>query len=168
MSDSGTSPVHVDHSSFAATLAEAARTINEPRSVEETLETIADTARASVPGFDAVGISLMHSDGTVETKAATGELVWELDRLQYKLSEGPCVSSLHETPVLVVDDIRHEQRWSRFVPEAVKLGLKSQMALRLYVDEHGTIGGINLYSTSSDTVPADAPEAAEVFAAEAA
>jgi GAF domain-containing protein len=168
MSDSGTSPVHVDHSSFAATLAEAARTINEPRSVEETLETIARTARASVPGFDAVGISLMHSDGSVETKAATGELVLELDRLQYELKEGPCVSSLHDEPVIVVDHIAHEQRWRKFVPEAVKLGLKAQMALRLYVDDAGSIGGINMYSTSSDTIAEDAPAAAEIFAAQAA
>jgi GAF domain-containing protein len=168
MSDSGTSLRHVDQSSFAATLAEAARTINEPRSVEDTLETIARTARASVPGFDAVVISLMHSDGSVETKAATGELVWELDKLQYELNEGPCVSSLREDPVIIVDHIAHEQRWQKFVPEAVKLGLKAQMALRLYVDDAGSIGGINLYSTISETIAEDAPAVAEIFAAQAA
>jgi len=156
------------YADFASALAEAARTINQPRTVEETLETIAHTARSSVPGFDEVGISLVHKDGSVETKAATGELVWQLDKLQYDLNEGPCVSSLRDEPVIIVDHIAHEQRWNAFVPEAVKLGLKAQMALRLYVDEDGTIGGINLYSTSSDTIADDAPAVAEVFAAQAA
>jgi GAF domain-containing protein len=153
---------------FTATLAEAARTINQPRSMEETLEVIADTARHSIPGFDDVGISLMRSDGKVETKAATGGLVWELDALQYELNEGPCVSSLREEPVIVVEHLRHAQRWPQFVPRAVKLGLKSQMALRLYVDEDGTIGGINLYSTSSEDIESHAPHLAQVFAAQAA
>jgi GAF domain-containing protein len=153
---------------FTAALAEAARTINQPRSMEETLEVIADTARHSIPGFDDVGISLMHSDGKIETKAATGDLVWELDALQYDLNEGPCVSSLREEPVIVVEHLRHAQRWPHFVPRALKLGLKSQMALRLYVDEDGTIGGINLYSTSSEDIEPHAPQLAEVFAAQAA
>jgi GAF domain-containing protein len=153
---------------MTSVLAEAARTINQPRSVEETLEAIAFSARSSIPGFDDVGISLVHADGTVETKAATGELVWKLDALQYELNQGPCVSSLHEEPVLVVDHVAQAQRWPQFVPQAVKLGLKSQMALRLYVDDEGTIGGINLYSTSSDTISEDAPPAAQVFAAQAA
>jgi len=155
-------------SDFAGALAEAARTINQSQSLEETLEAIARAAQASVPGFDAVGISLLHSNGKVETKAATGDLVWKLDALQYDLGDGPCVSSLHEEPVIVVENLRHEQRWPKFVPQAVKLGLKAQMALRLYVDDEGTIGGLNLYSTLSETIAEDAPAAAEVFAAQAA
>jgi len=157
-----------DATDFASALAQAARTINQPQTVEETLDAIASTARHNIPGFDEVGISLMHPDGKIETKAATGELVWELDSIQYSLNDGPCVSSLREEPVIIVDHIAHEQRWPQFVPRAVKRGLKAQMALRLYVDEDGTIGGINLYSTSSDTIEPHAPQLAEVFAAQAA
>ena len=71
-----------DHSRFVTALAEASRTINQPRTVEDTLQTMAHTARSSIPGFDQVGISLMHSDGSVETMAATGDLVRKLDALQ--------------------------------------------------------------------------------------
>jgi hypothetical protein len=100
--------------------------------------------------------------------AATGDLVWQLDRLQYELNEGPCVSSLHEEPVIVVEHLALAERWPQFVPRAVELGLKSQMALRLYVDENGTIGGINLYSTTSESIEPHAPQLAQVFAAQAA
>jgi GAF domain-containing protein len=153
---------------FTTALAEAARAINRPQTVEETLQAIAHTARHNIPGFDQIGVSLVHSDGTVETMAATGDLVWQLDRLQYELNEGPCVSSLHEEPVIVVEHLALAERWPQFVPRAVELGLKSQMALRLYVDENGTIGGINLYSTTSESIEPHAPQLAQVFAAQAA
>jgi GAF domain-containing protein len=157
-----------DATDFTASLAEAARTINQPQSMEQTLDTIARAARQNIPGFEEVGISLVHPDGKVETMAATGDLVWKLDGLQYELREGPCVSSLSEEPVIVVDHIAHSQRWPSFVPQAVKLGLKAQMALRLYVDEDGTIGGINMYSTGSEDIEQHAPQLAQVFAAQAA
>jgi GAF domain-containing protein len=157
-----------DAREFATSLAEVARTINRPQSMAETLDAIAHAAERAIPGFDEVGISLMHADGKVETKAATGDLVWQLDSLQYELDEGPCVSSLREEPVIVVDHVRHAQRWPRYVPEAVKRGLKAQMALRLYVDEDGTLGGINLYSTSGEEIEPHAPDVAQLFAAQAA
>jgi hypothetical protein len=131
---------------------------------------VEDTAplfQRSIPGFDDVGISLVHRDGTIETKAATGDLVWELDSIQYHLGDGPCVSSLREEPVIVVDHLRHAERWPQYVPQAAQRGLKAQMALRLYVDENGTIGGLNLYSTSSEDIEPHAPQLAEVFAAQA-
>lgn len=155
-------------SDFTRVLADAARTINRPHTVAETLEAIAQTARVSVPGFDHVGISLVHRDGTIETMAATDDLVWALDSVQYELGEGPCVTSMREEPVVVVDHVRHSQRWPRYVPRAVKHGLKAQMAMRLYVDDNGTMGGLNFYSTEREEVSEQAPQVAEVFAAHAA
>jgi GAF domain-containing protein len=157
-----------DTPDVTAALAKAARTINRPTSVTETLTAIARAARATVAGFDQVGISLVHSDGIIETRAWTGDLVPLLDALQYELEEGPCFSSLHEEPVIVVDHIKDSQRWPRFVPKAVRLGLKAQMGLRLYVDEEGTIGSLNLYSTRGEDIDPHAVHIAELFAAQAA
>lgn len=155
------------HQDIATALAEAARTINAPRSIENTLDAITAGARVSVPGFDQVGISVMHKDGKIETKAGTGELVWALDSLQYELDEGPCVTSMRDPQVVVVENARHEQRWPRYIPEALKAGLRSQLAVYLY-DNGETIGGLNLYSTTSDTIHADASHAADLFATHAA
>ena len=73
-----------------------------------------------------------------------------LDDLQYSLGEGPCVETLRAADIVVAPHIRHDQRWPRFVPAAVEMGLRSQLAVRLYLDGEGTLGGINLYSTISD------------------
>jgi len=149
-------------------VAEAARTINHTRSLDESLQIIATVARDSVPGFDQVGISVVHRDGSVETLAAVGDLVCRLDEIQYDLGEGPCVDSLRDNHVVTAPRIRHDQRWPRFVPQAVALGLKAQMAVKLYLDDQGTLGGLNLYSTESEELHPDAQEVADLFAAHAA
>jgi len=149
-------------------MARAARTIHSPPSLEETLDTIATTAQVSLPGFDAVGISTVDKHGNVDTRAATGELVWELDRLQYELREGPCVDTLREANVVAAPKIRSDHRWPRYVPRAVDLGLQSQLAVRVYLDDEGTLGGLNLYSTTSPELHPEAEHMAELFAAHAA
>lgn len=151
----------------AAALADAARAINSPGTLDETLDAIVHAARASVPGFDHVGISIVHRDGRIETRAATGQLVRELDALQYELAEGPCVSSLRDEPVVVVEHLSHEQRWPRYVPRAVQAGLRAQIGLQLF-SERETLGGLNLYSTDADGVEPEALRSAELFAVHAA
>jgi GAF domain-containing protein len=149
-------------------MARAARAIHCPLSLDETLSTIADTALFSLPGFDAVGISTVDKHGEVHTRAATQQLVWELDRLQYDLSEGPCLDSLGDADVVTVPELRHDQRWPHYVPCAVRLGVKSQLSAKLYLDDEGTLGGLNMYSTTSAELSPETEHVAELFAAHAA
>jgi hypothetical protein len=147
----------------ARALADAVVTINAHRTLDETLDAIVHAARASVPGFTHVGISIMHGKDKIETKAATGQLVWELDNVQYNLQEGPCYASLTDAPMVSAEHLRHDQRWPRYVPEATDRGVRSQLAYRLYVDDH-TLGGLNFYSVESDTLHDGAFEIGELFA----
>jgi hypothetical protein len=41
--------------------------------------------------------------GAIGTRAATGQLVWELDDVQYSLREGPCVDSITRERVVIVE-----------------------------------------------------------------
>ena len=152
---------------IAEALAEAARDINKPQTLDETLEAIVRAAQRSVPGFDHVGISITHRDGKIETLAATDPIVLRLDELQYELGEGPCLDAIREAPVVIVEHAEHDQRWPRYMPRAAPIGLRAQLALQLYNDE-GSIGGLNLYSTRSPTVEPDAVRVAELFASHAA
>lgn len=151
---------------MARALAEAARSINATHTMEETLDAIVRATQVSVPGFDHVGISIVHGKEKIETKAATGQLVWDLDALQYGLMEGPSVDSLKKEPTVSAPHLRHDQRWPRYVPKAVEHGVLSQLAYRLYADGH-TLGGLNLYSTRSESLHDGACEIGELFAAHA-
>ena len=103
---------------LARALAEAAQAIHAPGTLEDTLSAIAQTARDAVPGFDHVGISVVQGDGTVTTMAATSRLVRELDTLQYKLGEGPCVATLRDQHMIVAEELQDDTRWPRYVPRA--------------------------------------------------
>lgn len=154
-------------SAFTRSIAEAARTLNQPRSLDETLQTIVEVASNSIPGFDQVGIATLHKLGAVETRASTGDLVLRLDHLQYGLQEGPCSVVLQGPEPVSMSSLRAEQRWPRYVPRALAEGVRSQMAVKLYLDREA-LGGINFYSTSSDDVSPDAQALAHLFASHAA
>ena len=153
---------------IAAAIAAAARTINQTNTLDETLTAIAETARRSVPGFDQVGISTVDRHGRPHTRAVAGDLVWQLDELQYGLEEGPCVDSLRGADVVAAPRIRTDDRWPNYVPNAVEAGLKSQLAVQLYLRRAGTVGGLNMYSTESEDIDADAENLADLFATHAA
>ena len=99
---------------------------------------------------------------------STSDEVCTVSRLlASRLEEGPCVRAMRDEPLVVADKIRHDQRWPRYVPQAVKAGLKAQMAIQLYLEEK-TLGGLNLYSTERETIDPEALHAAELFATHAA
>lgn len=157
-----------DHSArIAVAVSEAAKMMDAPTSLDETLDAIVQAAVHTVPGFDHVGISITHQTGEIETRAGTDPLVWELDAIQYGLREGPCYDSIQGCRVTVVEKARHDQRWPNYMPQAAQRGLRAQLAVGLYSDEE-TLGGLNLYSTESDTVDDDAIHIAELFASHAA
>jgi GAF domain-containing protein len=154
-------------SDYAQSIAEAARTLYKPRSLDDTLQTIVEVACNSVPGFDHVGIATVEKKGGIETRAFTGDLVLPLDKVQYGLREGPCSSVLQGTEIVSVSSLGQEPRWPRYVPQARAAGVRSQLAVRLYLDD-GALGGINFYSTISDEVSHDARLLAQLFATHAA
>lgn len=154
---------------LATVLARAAEQIGAPRTMSESVNGIVHAARESLPDIEHVGITIVHRDGRLETVAGTDELVYALDRLQYVAGEGPCLTALHDDdePVTVVEHAARETRWGRFIPRAVELGLTSQLGVRLFFDDR-TVGVLNLYSTSSQTVSAETRHTAELFATHAA
>jgi GAF domain-containing protein len=152
---------------IADVLAQVAQEINSPESLAATLQSIVHTARRSLPGIDHVGVSVAQRNGRVETKAATGELVLQLDELQYSLNEGPCLYAISAATVVRVEHAAQDDRWPRYLPAAVRLGLRSQLGLQLGLDGK-TLGGLNMYSTSVDTLDDETLHMAELFAVHAA
>ena len=157
---------HQPHT-VAAALAQSARAINDSDTLEETLDAIVQATRSSVPAFDHVSISVRNGDGTLETKAGNDQLVWELDSVQYDLEEGPCVDAIEHGSVVVVENLRHEQRWPRYTRAALAKGVRSQVGVRLFgAGKH--VAGLNLYNTKTDDVPQESVETARLFATHAA
>lgn len=155
----------MEHSDLptAAAIARAVDEINQSRTVEELLDAIVHATRSSLPAFEHVSVSERRSDGTIETRSGTGQLVWDLDGLQYDLGEGPCVDAIEHEPVVVVEHLRHDQRWPRYIPAAAQRGVLAQVGVQLFARGRH-VGGLNLYSTEHEEVDQESVETARLLA----
>lgn len=152
---------------LATIMAEVARQLDQPDTVEDQLSTVLDAAVETVPGVDVASITVLHRDGRAETVASTSPLADEIDVMQYELDEGPCLDALRRRPFLRVDDMPAEKRWPVYAPKAAERGVGSQIGLELYNDQR-SIGGLNLYSLQRNAFDEDTRSAAWLFATHAA
>ncbi len=152
---------------IAEAMLQVAREIHTQHDLGSTMDAIVHSAQRSLPGLDHVGISIVHRRGDVETVAGTDPLVWELDDMQYRLGEGPCIEAIRTAPVTLANTLRHDQRWPAYAALAVERGVVAQMAVRLYIEDE-TLGSLNLYSTCSEVIDPDLQHVATLFAAHAA
>jgi GAF domain-containing protein len=135
-------------------------------SLETTLRRVADLAVRSIPGCDAVGVTLLE-DGKPATRAATGGLVYEVDNYQYDIDEGPCLQSAHDRRPYEIRDMTAKGRWPQFCEHAAERGIHSSLSLPLTVRGQ-TLGALNLYSRISGAFSDADRETALLFASQAA
>lgn len=160
-----------DEFDVARALTQAARSMAVRGNPDDTLDAVVAAARTAVPGFEEVSATVVAEDGAVTTMAATSDLVRDLDALQYRLDEGPCLTAVRDRqPVLAQRLDQHldqEERWPSYVPQAVQAGIRAQMAVPLAADEQ-VLGSLNFFSTVRDTIHPEAFHRASLFATHAA
>lgn len=133
---------------FATRLARMARDLLVQQSVQETLDHIVTHAVDLVDGCEAAGILTLDAK-RVHTLAASGSLVYESDRIQEKLGEGPCFDATrvqHEA-FRIEDMSTSVERWPRYAPRARQLGVGSMMGLLLFTHSEDNLGALNMYSS---------------------
>src|SRR5688572_14459393 len=81
----------------------------------DTLATIAGLAVATIDGCDLAGIVVLV-DGALTSSFGTGALVAEVDALQGRAAEGPCIDAITGGRPCHVDDLGDDARWPRYGP----------------------------------------------------
>ena len=135
--------------------------------VEGTLQAITATAVATVANAEACGISYVIGRKKVEPRAWTSDLPKQVDSLQERLEQGPCLDAVWEEEVVRVDDVGSDDRWPEFAKEAPGLGVGSMMCFQLFV-EGDQLGALNLYSRAPGAFDDESAEIALMFASHAA
>lgn len=125
-------------------LADVARVLLSPASVQQTLQRIVAFAVASIDPCDES--ALCRVAGGSAPAPFTSQRVAELDRLQTAFGEGPCIDTLSGADSVYAADLVVEPRWPLFAPRAVDCGVRSVLAYRLF-DGSGTLGALQLYAT---------------------
>ena len=150
-------------STIIQALAEAARTNDDPPDLDRSLRSIAEVAQSSIPGIEHASITLLHPDGRLETRASTNPLVLGLDNIQYLVDEGPCLDTVRGQRMVSAPRMRDETRWPSYAPRAASLGVQSQLSVKLCLDVDSPLGGLNLYSTTTEHVAPESEAMAELF-----
>jgi GAF domain-containing protein len=152
---------------LAQRMAELARAVAAPRSLEDVLSDVTATALELIPGAETAGVLLLASGGKFETLAGTSDLPHRLDELQVKYSEGPCVEAALDELIVRTDDFREERRWPRYSAAVTEIGVLSGLSFKLYTSDR-TAGALNLFSFKPNAFDAEAETIGAVLAAHAA
>ncbi|WP_304108818.1 GAF and ANTAR domain-containing protein [Mycolicibacterium bacteremicum] len=151
---------------LAQRMADLARTV-ALQSVDDVLRDVTSAAVELIPEADTAGILLIGKDRKYQSLAATDDLPVKLDDLQMTFEEGPCVQAALDDVVVRTDDFRDEQRWPKYSPAALELGVKSGLSFKLYTANR-TAGALNLFSFHPNVWSAKAETTGIVLAAHAA
>jgi GAF domain-containing protein len=152
---------------LAVRMAELARQLAMPLALPDVLTGVTKTVLEVISGADAAGFLLFTKGEKYETRAATTYLMFELDRLQVKYGEGPCVEAAIDELIVRTDDFQREQRWPNYSAEVLKLGLRSALSFKLYTTNRNA-GALNIFAFEPNAFDAEDEAVGSVLAAHAA
>ncbi|MDT0278003.1 GAF and ANTAR domain-containing protein [Blastococcus goldschmidtiae] len=135
--------------------------------VEGTLQGITAGAVATVPNADECGITYVIGRAKVEPRAWSSDLPRQVDALQDRLQQGPCLDAVWESEVVRVDDVGADDRWPEFAREAPILGVGSMMCFQLFV-AGDQLGAMNLYASNPGAFDDECQDIGQIFASHAA
>ncbi len=152
---------------FADRMAELARRLAVPLSLDEVLTGVTRTVLEVIPGADVAGFLLFTKAGKFETKAASSDLMYEVDALQVKHGEGPCIEAAVDELVVRTDDFEREDRWPHYSGEVLTLGLRSALSFKLYTTQRNA-GALNIFGFEPKAFGPEDEAVGSVLAAHAA
>ncbi|GLP76022.1 hypothetical protein TUM20983_31320 [Mycobacterium antarcticum] len=147
-------------------MADLARTVRRDRSLESVLDEVTAAAVELIPGVDTAGILLIKRGG-FESLSTTSDLPHQLDILQMTFDEGPCVQAALADTVVRTNDFRDEERWPKYSPAVVEIGVLSGLSFKLYTADR-TAGALNLFGFQPSDWDVDAESIGSILAAHAA
>ncbi|MDV7089917.1 ANTAR domain-containing protein [Rhodococcus opacus] len=157
----------VDHDRLGVLMADLARSWTAPTDLNSTLCAVTQAAVDLIPGADSADILTIAGRHHYESHAPTSALPADLDRVQARFGEGPCVDAAVDGFVTRSDDLTVEQRWPRFTPQALLSGVCSIVSFRLYTHT-ATTGALNVLATTAHAFDDESIVIGEVLAAHAA
>lgn len=134
--------------------------------LELTLTQVAGLAVAAIPGADGAGVTLLE-DGRADTVVASAPFVRDVDDIQYRLGEGPCITAVRERKPQRSGSLGGEPRWPRFGPRVGRLGVHSALSVPLMLPDQ-LVGALNVYARSREAFDEDAQQIGMRFAGPAA
>src|SRR6478752_10194278 len=151
---------------LAGSLAALAQLSSGRLSLPDLLTQVAIFAVRAIPGADGAGLTLIES-GRSDTIVKSAPFVREIDDIQYRLGEGPCISAAAEGEPMRSGSLGGDPRWPRFGPQAGRLGVHSVLSLPL-ISADAVVGAMNVYAHGKDAFDERSEQLGRLFAVPAA
>jgi GAF domain-containing protein len=152
------------------TLEKAVRTLSRLLLAEETLETthgrVAGLACRTLPTCDLASVTMIN-EGRPSTPVQTDPLAADLDSVQYRTRQGPCLEAYSKRQVVREKLCENSDRWPEFSVIAIKAGVRSILSVPLVANDR-PLGALNLYSKSDGGYDDADEETAVLFSEQAA
>jgi GAF domain-containing protein len=124
-----------------------ARVVLVDRKLSDVLTEITGIARRAMPTVEAASTTLIRDEKPF-TAAYDGQMALDADELQYERGYGPCMDAGRAGQVLLIDDMRNDQRWPDYAKAAAAHGVLSSLSVPLPF-QGVTIGALNTYAGRS-------------------
>ena len=155
-----------DLDALSSTLDELAGFVAGDRTLQETLQVVADFGADAVEGTHMTGLTLLNGERPT-TAVFTDPTAVEIDAAQYESGTGPCLDASRQQRVFRIDSTRDDERWVEFSRAAAAVGISSVMSLPLGIGERG-IGALNFYSRVEGNFTHEHEEVGKLFSGQAA
>jgi len=130
-----------------------------------TQQRLVEFAVRGVPGAEHASMTMVEQNRPPRTTAGSDELPYRWDELQYSHGEGPCLDAIITNGVVVVPDLRTDDRWPRFTRAIVaQTPARSILSYRLFLTERAR-AGLDLYPTRPGVFTDQSVATGAVFAA---
>ncbi|MEO6503660.1 MAG: GAF and ANTAR domain-containing protein [Jatrophihabitantaceae bacterium] len=128
------------------------------------LRRIVELAVKHVEGCDWASITVVRG-GQGHSLAVSDQVAFQVDELQYRFAEGPCMAAAEDASNYLLFDVENEQRWPQFAEAAAaQTPVRCVLAFQLAA---GRQVALNLYAEQPGAFSSDAIDTATIFAAHA-
>jgi transcriptional regulator with GAF, ATPase, and Fis domain len=161
----------MDDQEYFDVLRHAMRKLTEqfvhPAEVDVTLRSVTASCVELIDGVESADVLLVAGPDRFKSIAATSQIAVDVDDLQKRFREGPCLDAANGNPVVVCNDLRDDARWPSFAEAAVEAGVHSLMSFELYTN-HARRGAMNLFGFKPDVFNPENEAVAAMLATHAA
>ena len=123
----------VAHKVAAGGFTELQQALLGTESVEQFLQELALLAARLVANGLSCGMTI-RPNGRPVTAACSDPLAAQVDEVQYRLDDGPCLHAMRQGILVRIDDTAERARWPRFESKAASHDIGSCLALPLIAD----------------------------------